>query len=288
MGRDTNPAGHTNRCMTREFEFTDADYERVAAQVYRLAGIHLGDSRREMVYSRLSREVRRLRLSRIKDYLDYLEQAGQHESTRFVNVLTTNLTSFFREPHHFAILSERILPHVSRPARIWSCGCASGEEPYSIAMTCLEFFNGDTGAVGILATDINTTMLQTAADGEYDREKVEGLAPERLRRFFLRGDGAFNGRVKVKESVRRCVDFRMLNLMSPDWQIDGAFDAIFCRNVMIYFDRATQYQILKRFVPLLKQPHGLLFAGHSEAFFHAKDFLTPLGATTYKVTQGTA
>jgi chemotaxis protein methyltransferase CheR len=236
-----------------------------------------------MVYSRLSREVRRLRLNRVADYLDYLEHAGQHEWTRFVNVLTTNLTSFFREPHHFSILSERILPHVSRPARIWSCGCASGEEPYSIAMACLEFFNGDSGAVSILATDINTSMLQSAAAGEYEQEKFESVSPERLRRFFLRGSGAFEGRAKIKDSVRQCVEFRMLNLMEAAWPAEGDFDAIFCRNVMIYFDKDTQYRTLKRFVPLIRQPHGLLFAGHSEAFFHAKDFLMPLGATTYQV-----
>lgn len=269
--------------MAREFDFTDADYERVAAHVYRLAGIHLGDSRREMVYSRLSREVRRLRLTRIGDYLDYLEQAGQHEWTRFVNVLTTNLTSFFREQHHFSILSEKVLPRAAKPARIWSCGCASGEEPYSIAMTCQEYFNGDVGTASILATDINTTMLQTAEAGIYDYERVEGLSAERLRRFFLRGSGAYEQRVKVKDALRQSIQFRMLNLMAPTWPIEGQFDAIFCRNVMIYFDKATQYQILKRFVPLLKQPHGLLFAGHSEAFFNAKDILTPLGATTYCV-----
>jgi chemotaxis protein methyltransferase CheR len=272
--------------MTREFDFTNADYERVSNHVYRLAGIHLGETRREMVYSRLSREVRRLRLNRVSDYLAYLEQAGQHEWTRFVNVLTTNLTSFFRESHHFSILAEKILPYAGHPARIWSCGCASGEEPYSIAMTCLEYANDDPSAVSILATDINTTMLQTAEAGVYEEERVDSMMPERLRRFFLRGSGAFASRVKIKDSVRQCVHFRMLNLTSPEWNIEGQFDAIFCRNVMIYFDRDTQHKILKRFVPLLKQPHGLLFAGHSEAFFQAKDLLTPLGATTYKVTQG--
>jgi chemotaxis protein methyltransferase CheR len=272
--------------MAREFEFTDGDYDRVAELVYRLAGIHLGDTRREMVYSRLSREVRRLRLSKVADYLNFLEQAGQHEWTRFVNVLTTNLTSFFREPHHFAILKEKVLPHASRPARIWSCGCASGEEPYSIAMSCLENANGSAACVNVLATDINTTMLQTAEAGVYDQERVQWLEQERLKKFFLRGSGAFEGSVKVKDELRQCVNFRMLNLTHPVWNIDGQFDAIFCRNVMIYFDKATQYQILKRFVPLLRQPHGLLFAGHSEAFFHAKDILMPLGATTYKAIHG--
>lgn len=272
--------------MNREFAFTQADYDRVAAHAYRIAGIHLGDSRKEMVYSRLSREVRRLRLPSVAAYLDYLDQAGQHEWTRFVNVLTTNLTSFFREQHHFSILAEKVLPHAERPVRIWSCGCASGEEPYSVAITCYEYFRDDPAAVSILATDINTAILQQAEAGVFERERVEGLSSERLRRFFLYGAGAFEGRVKVKNLLRQCISFRMLNLVQPAWNIDGRFDAIFCRNVMIYFDKATQYQILKRFVPLLKQPHGLLFAGHSEAFFNAKDLFTPMGATTYRVTEG--
>ena len=138
--------------MSREFSFTQADYERVAAHLYRIAGIHLGESRKEMVYSRLSRELRRLRLTTVTAYLEYLDKAGQHEWTRFTNVLTTNLTSFFREQHHFAILTEKILPYATRPVRIWSCGCASGEEPYSIAMTCHEAFGDTPDAVSILAT----------------------------------------------------------------------------------------------------------------------------------------
>ncbi len=274
--------------MAREFSFTQADYERVATHLYRIAGIHLGDTRKEMVYSRLSREVRRLRLGSVGAYLDHLDKAGQHEWTRFTNVLTTNLTSFFREQHHFGILAEKVLPHDGRPARIWSCGCASGEEPYSIAMVCDETLDGAQGAFSILATDVNTTMLQEAEAGVFDKERVENVSPERLRRYFFDGSGAFAGKVKVKPVIRQQIDFRMLNLMHPDWGKVAAeqFDAIFCRNVMIYFDKDTQYQILKRFVPLFKQPHGLLFAGHSEAFFNAKDLFTPMGATTYKVTRG--
>jgi chemotaxis protein methyltransferase CheR len=269
--------------MSREFGFSQADYERVAAHLYRISGIHLGDSRMEMVYSRLARELRRLRIETFGEYLDYLDQAGQHEWTRFVNILTTNLTRFFREPHHFDILCQKVLPAAARPVRIWSCGCASGEEPYSIAITCFDYFHGDAAAVRILATDINTAMLQEAAAGVFEAERVEGLPPEKLQRYFLNGSGAYAGRVKIKDAIRDSIEIRMLNLVQPEWGIEGQFDAIFCRNVMIYFDKPTQYQILERFVPMLKQPHGLLFAGHSEAFFNAKDLLTPLGATTYKV-----
>lgn len=272
--------------MSREFGFSQADYDQVATHLYRIAGIHLGDSRKEMVYSRLSRELRRLRLQNVTAYLQYLDKAGQNEWTRFINVLTTNLTSFFREQHHFGILTQKILPNATRPVRIWSCGCASGEEPYSIAIACHEYFQDDPAAVRILATDVNTIMLQEAEAGVFERERVDGLSPERVRRYFLNGSGAYAGQVKVKDTLRRSIDFRMLNLMQSTWGIEQQFDAIFCRNVMIYFDKSTQYQILKRFVPLLRQPHGLLFAGHSEAFFNAKDLLTPMGATTYKVADG--
>ena len=270
--------------MSKEFKYEQADYERVAAHLYRIAGIHLGESRKEMVYSRLTRELRRLKLDSVRAYLDYLDHAGQPEWTRFINILTTNLTSFFREPHHFKILAEKVLPAARQPARIWSCGCASGEEPYSIAITCHEFYQQPQALVQILATDINTTVLQGAERGIYDQERIEGMEPPLLRKYFLSGDGGNRGLVKVKDALKRSVQFQRLNLMQSDWPIEGQFDAIFCRNVMIYFDKTTQYQILKRFVPLLRSPHGLLFAGHSEAFFNAKDLFTPMGATTYCVT----
>jgi len=269
--------------MSKEFKYEQSDYRRVVGHLYRIAGIHLGDSRKEMVYSRLTRELRRLGLESVRDYLDYLDHAGQHEWTRFVNILTTNLTSFFRESHHFRILVERILPVAPQPVSIWSCSCASGEEPYSIAMACQEYYRQAQAPVSILATDVNTTMLQEAERGIYERDRVEGLGLERLRGYFWDGDGANRGFVKVKDLLKRNIQFRMLNLMQPEWPIEGQFDAIFCRNVMIYFDKDTQYHILKRFVPLLRQPHGLLFAGHSEAFFGAKDLFTPMGATTYRV-----
>ncbi len=269
--------------MSKEFKYEQSDYERVADHLYRIAGIHLGDTRKEMVYSRLTRELRRLGLESVRAYLDYLDNAGQHEWTRFINILTTNLTSFFRERHHFRILADQVLPAAPRPARIWSCGCASGEEPYSIAITCREYMEDSQVPVSILATDINTTVLQGAERGIYEREKVEGMDAAQLKKYFLCGDGSYQGLVKVKDDLKRGIQFRMLNLMQAEWPIEGQFDAIFCRNVMIYFDKETQYRILKRFVPLLRQPHGLLFAGHSEAFFNAKDLFTPLGATTYRV-----
>jgi chemotaxis protein methyltransferase CheR len=270
--------------MERQFRFTETDYGRVTSLLYRAAGIDLGEARKEMVYSRLAREVRRLGKRDVAEYLTFLENAGQHEWTRFVNVLTTNLTSFFREAHHFEMLQREVLPHAGRPARIWSCGCASGEEPYSIAMVCQEHFGDAPGSHQVLATDINTSMLQMADEGVYASERIEGLPAERLRRHFLQGSGAHAGKVKVKPALREAISFRHLNLIDEQWPIKGPFDAIFCRNVMIYFDKPTQYRILARFVPLLRRPHGRLFAGHSEAFFHAKDLFTPLGATTYRLT----
>jgi len=274
--------------MSKEFLYTDADYERVSRHIYRIAGISLGESRREMVYSRLSRELRRSQTRSVKEYLDRLDSAGAHEWTRFVNLLTTNLTSFFREAHHFKILSERILSVVDGPVRIWSCACATGEEPYSIGIACQQFYGDKPAPVSVLATDINTSVLQDAERGVYEHDRVQGMAHDQLRRYFWNGTGAYEGLVKIKDPIKRMVHFRMLNLMDENWGMDGKFDAIFCRNVMIYFDKQTQYRVLQKFVPLLKHPHGLLFAGHSEAFFNAKDLFAPIGATTYRVADAPA
>jgi chemotaxis protein methyltransferase CheR len=268
--------------MSKEFTYTDEDYSRVARHIYKLAGISLGESRREMVYSRLSREIRRLGLPSVRSYLDYLDRAGDAAWAHFVNLLTTNLTSFFRESHHFTILKDQVLPAAREPVRIWSCACATGEEPYSIAIACAEYHHGaESPPVSVIATDINTAVIQEAERGIYARERVEGIKQELLRKYFLSGTGAHEEFVKVKPGIRRMVAFSVLNLMHAHWNIEGKFDAIFCRNVMIYFDKSTQYKILERFEPMLK-PHGLLFAGHSESFFNAKDLFVPTGKTTYR------
>jgi chemotaxis protein methyltransferase CheR len=273
----------------KEFEFTRGDFERVRALIYRQAGISLADSKQEMVYSRLARRLRATGIASFAIYLDGLE-AGRmpDEWEAFTNALTTNLTSFFREAHHFPLLAEHALKAKARHSgqlTIWCSASSTGEEPYSIAMTLCEAFNTLTPPVSIVATDIDTNVLATAGAGVYPIERVDKLEPERLRRFFLKGKGAQEGLVRVRPELRQLISFRPLNLLAEGWDVKGPFDAIFCRNVMIYFDKATQRKILSRFVPLMK-PDALLFAGHSENFLYVSDALRLRGKTVYELSHG--
>lgn len=270
----------------KEFDFTRADFERVRALIYRQAGISLADSKQEMVYSRLARRLRATGIQSFGKYLDDLEAGRMSEEWEaFTNALTTNLTSFFREAHHFPLLAEhalRLRARANEPLTIWCSASSTGEEPYSIAMTVCEAFNTLTPNVQIVATDIDTNVLATASEGVYGMERVEKMSQERLKRFFLRGKGRHEGMVRVRQELRQLVTFRQLNLLADNWPISGQFDAIFCRNVMIYFDKNTQRKILSRFVPLMK-PHALLFAGHSENFLYVSDSLRLRGKTVYEL-----
>ena len=266
----------------REFVWSDADFSRIKALIYKKAGISLHDGKHAMVYSRISRRLRETGHTSFKTYLDALEQHDGPEWQEFINALTTNLTSFFREQHHFPILArhlEALLP-LRRPLSIWCSAASSGEEPYSLAMTVVELFGSFTPPVRIYATDIDTGALDRARLGIYQAERVRELAPARMKRFFLRGEGKNAGQVRVKPELRRLVTFDRLNLLDERWPLTERFDAIFCRNVMIYFDKESQYQVLRRFVPRL-QPEGLLFAGHSESFHHAADLFRLCGKTVY-------
>jgi chemotaxis protein methyltransferase CheR len=270
----------------KEFDFTRADFERVRGLIHQRAGISLADSKQEMVYSRLARRLRATGIDSFAAYLAELEAGrmpGEWEA--FVNALTTNLTSFFRESHHFPLLAEHALK--ARRAHgdkltVWCSASSTGEEPYSIAMTLCEAFNTLTPPVSIVATDIDTNVLATAAAGVYPLERVDKLEPERLRRFFLKGKGAQEGLVRVRPELRQLISFRQLNLLADGWDVKGPFDAIFCRNVMIYFDKPTQRKILSRFVPLMKSD-ALLFAGHSENFLYVSDALRLRGKTVYEL-----
>jgi chemotaxis protein methyltransferase CheR len=266
----------------KEFNFTKGDFERVRALIYQRAGISLADSKQEMVYSRLARRLRATGLVSFDRYLDDLE-AGRlgEEWESFTNALTTNLTSFFREAHHFPLLAEH-LKQAREPITIWCSASSTGEEPYSIAMTACEAFNTLTPPVQIIATDIDTNVLTTAANGVYSIDRLDKMAPERSKRFFLRGKGDQQGMVRVRTELRQLVTFKQLNLLSEKWPLTGQFDVIFCRNVMIYFDKATQRKILSRFVPLMK-PHALLFAGHSENFLYVSESLKLRGKTVYEL-----
>ncbi|MDN4038456.1 CheR family methyltransferase [Massilia sp. YIM B02443] len=270
----------------KEFDFTRRDFERVRALIHGRAGISLADSKQEMVYSRLARRLRATGIQSFGRYLDDLE-AGRmdKEWEAFTNALTTNLTSFFREAHHFPLLLEHLVAirkKDTRPLTIWCSAASTGEEPYSIAMTACEAFNSLTPPVQIVATDIDTNVLATAANGVYPMDRLDKMAPERLRRFFLKGKGAHEGMARVRPELRNLVAFRQLNLLAEGWPLEGPFDAIFCRNVMIYFDKPTQRKILDRFVPLMK-PHALLFAGHSENFLYVSDSLRLRGKTVYEL-----
>lgn len=277
----------TARPGEREFVFTQGDFERVCRLIHEHAGISLSPSKQEMVYSRLARRLRACNLSRFSDYLALLEADDAPEWEAFINSLTTNLTAFFRESHHFPMLAE----HVRRcwqarrePPRVWCCAASTGEEPYSIAMTLVDALGSHTPAA-VLATDVDTGVLAKGEAGIYGSERVDKLSSEQLQRFFLKGSGAREGTVKVRDELREMITFRRLNLLDPAWPLRGPFDAIFCRNVMIYFDKPTQRAILSRMKPLL-EPSGFFYAGHSESFFHAADLFKNLGRTIYVPVAG--
>ncbi|WP_371324710.1 CheR family methyltransferase [Dechloromonas sp. ZY10] len=265
----------------REFSFSNSDFERVRKLIYQHAGISLSPVKQDMVYSRLARRLRATGAKSFAEYLDALERAGGDEWERFVNSLTTNLTSFFREAHHFPILADHLKKQGNRSGlKIWCSAASTGEEPYSIAMTVVEALGGAASGVTIVASDLDTNVLEVAKKGVYSFDRVARLSPDRLKRFFLKGTGAQDGLVAVRPELRQMVDFRRINLLDSAYSVPNGLDVIFCRNVMIYFDKPTQYKILKKFHPLMNGD-SLLFAGHSESFLHAADLFKSLGKTVY-------
>jgi chemotaxis protein methyltransferase CheR len=270
----------------REYEFSDRDFERVRRMVYQQTGIALSESKRQLVYGRLSRRLRALQLREFDTYLSRVEGGDTEELQHFRNAITTNLTSFFRENHHFEFLANQLLPHlefqnrVSRRIRIWSAGCSTGEEPYSIAMVLLESAAHLTRSwdVRILATDIDTNVLQHATHGIYNNDRVEKMDSSRLLRWFDRMPG--EEQFQVGAAVRQLVTFRQLNLIA-DWPMKGPFDVIFCRNVVIYFDRETQRQIIGR-MEGLQRPGDYLILGHSESLLDISTRYRLLGNTIHR------
>ncbi|WP_232081265.1 MULTISPECIES: CheR family methyltransferase [unclassified Variovorax] len=270
--------------MNSEFLFTDHDFAKVRTLIHRRAGIALGEQKRQMVYSRLSRRLRELRLPEFSRYLEMLESSHDGEEWQaFINSLTTNLTSFFREAHHFPVLAEHA-KRSKQPVTVWCAAASTGEEPYSIAITLVEALGERAGTARVVATDIDTAVLARASAGVFTLEQVKSLPAERLRRFFNKGTGANAGKVRVRPELAAMVRFERLNLLDPVWQVKEAVDAIFCRNVMIYFDKPTQKRILDRFEPLLK-PGGLLFAGHSENASLVSPGFKAIGQTVYEVNR---
>jgi chemotaxis protein methyltransferase CheR len=274
-----------NDAIDQEFSFAAADFERVRKLIYQRAGISLHDGKRAMVYSRLSRRLRETGHRSFKDYLQWLEGAsgiaGDQEWQEFINCLTTNLTSFFREEHHFHALADALrgLNATVRNPRIWCNAASTGEEPYSIAMVLNEVLGAGTGA-RLLATDIDTKVLATGQRGVYSADS-RGLSPERLKKHFMRGTGANAGFIRVKPELTKLIDFKPFNLMSTHWSMGEPFDMVFCRNVMIYFDHGTQRKVLERIHGAMK-PGSLLFVGHSENFTDSRDLFHLQGKTIYK------
>jgi chemotaxis protein methyltransferase CheR len=270
-----------NGVQGREFAWTNADFDKVQGLIYRRAGISLHDGKHAMVYSRLSRRLRETGHKSFFEYLNWLESSDGSEWQEFVNALTTNLTSFFREQHHFEIFANHLkaLP-AGRPCNVWCSAASTGEEPYSIAMTAHECL-GPRPNFSLVASDIDSKVLATAAQGVYRLDALKGVDPARAQRFFLRGKGANNGMARVKPELRQSIEFMIVNLIRDDWPFSEPFDVVFCRNVMIYFDANTQRRVLERIHHAMK-PGGLLFVGHAENFSDSKDLFVLKGKTVYE------
>jgi chemotaxis protein methyltransferase CheR len=274
----------------REFNYSEADFEKVRKVIYHKAGINLSDSKKQLVYSRLARRLRALKLENFSAYLTYLNE-NEQEQEEFVNALTTNLTAFFREPHHFTILADyaKKMQYKNRPLRVWCSAASTGEEPYSIAISLAEAYGSYSPPVEIIASDIDSNVLREASSGIYTLQRLDSLSLDRKKQFFLRGKGANNGKARIVQELRNLIEFRQINLLDTTWPLQGSFDIIFCRNVMIYFDKATQLKLLERMTKLLT-PEGLYIAGHSESFSQATHIVKLVGKTTYALakSQGAA
>lgn len=265
----------------REFDWTAADFDRVQALIYQRAGISLHDGKHAMVYSRLSRRLRETGYQSFRDYLGWLENHDGPEWQEFVNALTTNLTSFFRENHHFDIFSDHLRANKSRESwRVWCSAASTGEEPYSIVMTAVETL-GASAHFKLTASDIDSKVLATAAQGVYRVESMKNVTESQLHKFFLRGKGTNSGLARVKPELQRFVEFIIVNLIRDDWPFRDTFDMVFCRNVMIYFDAPTQRKVLER-IHRVMAPGGLLFVGHAENFSESRDLFVLKGKTVYE------
>jgi chemotaxis protein methyltransferase CheR len=276
------------RVHAREFEFTDADFEALRSLVKTMTGINLAESKRELVYGRISRRLRTLGLSSFGAYRQLLESGDNAELVAFCNALTTNLTSFFRESHHFDYLEQFLKErgaagNRSERIRIWSSACSSGEEPYSIAMTVIEAIpEWLQWNIKILATDLDSDMVARAGRGLYNADRVKGLDPRRLSRFFAETREGTERLYKVAPELSQLITFKQLNLIH-DLPMPGPLDVIFCRNVIIYFDKDTQRSLFAR-MALLQRTDDLLFLGHSETLFKVSDCYTLIGKTIYRRT----
>lgn len=266
--------------LPAQARLSQGDFDYAARLLQARAGIVLGEHKQEMAGRTLALRAHAVGHNSVRDYLDELSRNPlSPEWETFVNSFTINHTAFFREQHHFEILA-RFVRTRSKPISIWCSAASTGEEPYTIAMTLRESCAQPDIGVSIWATDIDTSAIQRAREGVYTRDRVKPVSDEYLRKYFQRGTGRRAGMVRVKDNLRSMIEFGVFNLLQNDWPAPASFDAIFCRNTMIYFDKDTQTRILERFAPTLK-PGGLLFAGHSENFTYLTDAFRLQGQTVY-------
>lgn len=286
MGRVLNPLTIQER--DSRFRLTDKEFRFICQFVYDVAGIVLNDSKREMVYRRLTRIIRDRKLSSFGDYCQILRDNPNSEKNYFINAITTNLTSFFREQHHFDYLLAVELPRLlntnkhSKRIRIWSSASSTGEEPYSIATTVYEKCKGIMSSwdIKILATDIDSDVLAKGKTAIYDDRRIEDIPEQYKKTYFSKGTGQNQSKVKVDERLRKLITFKQLNLLH-EWPMKGPFDIIFCRNVIIYFDKKTQQELFERYYELLA-PGGLLILGHSENLGAYQKYFENVGRTIFR------
>lgn len=279
----------TTEVSNAEFRMTDQEFKQFQTLIYDMTGINMGDSKRQLIFRRLVGRLKSLELSSFSDYLARLKRGDDAvELEIFTNSITTNLTSFFREQHHFDYLAENIIPELLRKKRradkrlrIWSAGCSTGEEPYSIAITMRESIP-DIGSwdAKLLSTDLDSNVLETAKNGIYPEERVESLPSEVVKKWFLKSVQQDKTLVSANRSLQELITFKQLNLMQ-DWPMRGPFDVIFCRNVVIYFDKKTQRRLINRYADLLDED-GHLILGHSESLHEVSDRFELIGKTIYK------
>jgi chemotaxis protein methyltransferase CheR len=276
--------------MDKQYVLDAREFDQIRRIVYDRTGINLSEAKREMVYSRLSKRLRQLGLNGFREYCELIEEDNSNELGNFINSITTNLTAFFREKHHFDFLKQTLVPSIvneGRPGntiRIWSAGCSTGEEPYSLAITMTEALRSFSGwSAKILATDLDTAVLETGRNGIYGVDRVKGLPESVVKKWFNKGSGGNEGKVRVKSELRQMIMFKQLNLMG-EWPVKQGIDILFCRNVVIYFDKPTQSKLFERFANHLR-PEGYLFIGHSENLYKVSERFDLLGQTIYRKIQ---
>ena len=274
--------------LDNEFSLSDREFNEIRVVVKKLTGISIGDSKRQLVYRRIAKRLKATNINTFQGYLDYLKNGDPSEHEHFANAVTTNLTSFFREKHHFDFLAKTIIPEIEaskgnsgKRLRIWSAGCSTGEEPYSIAITLRESLkNLNDWDAKVLCTDLDSAVLNTCRAGEYSLQRAENIPTDQLRRWFKKSQAQDVVQLKVKPALLELLTFRQLNLMD-DWPMRGLFDVIFCRNVIIYFDKPTQRVLIDRYADIL-EAGGYLILGHSESLFSVTDRFSLIGKTIYR------